>query len=133
MKTHIALLLLAVGGAVACSQATKTDSSANGNLNGEWTYVRASNEPPGFSLDVTLELDGATVAGSGTWQGEAMPGGVVNASGSATGNHVSIDLALVRNATGTNLGSSAEHFDGAFTSNDDLEGTKTIDGVTSPM
>jgi hypothetical protein len=122
------LIAIAIG-AAACS-ADATSGVTAGDLNGEWVYVRASNEPPGFFLDLMLAASGTSVSGTGTWQGEALPGGPATATGTQTGAHVVLDVTLTQTVTGN---VSQEHFDMTFTSPGDLEGTKTVNGVASAV
>src|SRR4029077_7946654 len=95
-------------------------------LNCRWVAV---NEAPGMSLHLLLVTQNESVTGSGDWTGEAILGGDVKAAGQVTGRFVSLDLAFEPLDNGIATGTPfAEHFDGAFTSNNDIEGTTTQNG-----
>jgi hypothetical protein len=95
-------------------------------LTGRWVAV---NEAPGMSLHIILITRNDSVTGSGDWTGEAILGGDVTATGQVSGRFVSLDLTFDHLYNGVPTGTPfTEHFDGAFTSTNDIEGTTTQDG-----
>ena len=95
-------------------------------LNGRWVAV---NEAPGMSLHIILITHNDSVTGSGDWTGEAILGGDVTATGQVSGRFVSLDLTFEHLYNGVPTGTTfTEHFDGAFTSNNDIQGTTTQGG-----
>jgi hypothetical protein len=82
-----------------------------------------------MSLHIILITRNDSVTGSGDWTGEAILGGDVTATGQVSGRFVSLDLTFDHLYNGVPTGTPfTEHFDGAFTSTNDIEGTTTQDG-----
>jgi hypothetical protein len=128
MRYARCLLALVIWILASCS-GSLTD---NRLLDGDWVHVRGADEPPGFSLNIVFATSGNAVSGTGTWQGEAMPGGTVSATGDISRSHVTLDFAFTQVINGVaQQGHFVEHFVGAFTSGQDLEGTMTLDGMQS--
>lgn len=95
-------------------------------LNGRWVAV---DQGPGMSLHLILLTQNDAVTGVGDWTGEAILGGDVKTAGQVNGRFVSLDLVFEHLDNGVPTGTPfSEHFDGAFTSNNDIEGTTTQNG-----
>jgi hypothetical protein len=125
MRYARCLLALAIWLLASCSDGTPPNA-----LSGYWVHVRTADEPPGYSLGLAFTTTNGTVAGAGGWQGEAMPGGTVTASGAIERGTVTLDLTFTHSlAGGAQLDSFVEHFVGSFTSRDDLEGSTTANGL----
>jgi hypothetical protein len=100
-------------------------------LNGRWVSV---DQAPGMSLHIILLTHSDSVTGSGDWTGEAILGGDVTATGQVSGRLVALDLAFEHLNNGVPTGTPfTEHFAGAFTSNNDIEGTTTQDGLQGQL
>jgi hypothetical protein len=95
-------------------------------LNGRWVAV---DQAPGMSLHIILLTHNDAVTGSGDWTGEAILGGDVTTTGQVSGRFVSLDLTFEHLDNGVPTGTPfTEHFDGAFTSKNDIQGTTTQNG-----
>ena len=115
------LVLTAAGTAPSCAGAPIAPST----LAGQWTHVRAANEPPGFFRSFTLTVADTTLSGSGTFQGEAGPSGTMSVSGGVTNGRVHLGFVFhqtMPSAAPDYTGS----FDGRLSSANDLIGTITI-------
>ena len=117
---------LAILGFALLSACGDTLSLGPDALNGRWVAV---NEAPGMSLHIILITQNDSVTGSGDWTGEAILGGDVTATGQVNGRFVSLDLTFDHLDNGVPTGTPfTEHFDGEFTSNNDIQGTTTQAG-----
>jgi hypothetical protein len=110
--------------AIGCGGDTVTPSTAT--LNGTW--IRP-NEVPGSHESWTLAVTGNTVAGTGDWSGEACCGGTIAITGTIANDGVHLDLTVVT-TVGNPRPVSHDHFDGALTTPNVLEGLVTVDGGT---
>jgi len=125
MRYARCFLALAVWVLASCG-----DSSAPKALDGYWVHVLAPDEPPGFSLGIVFVTTNGTVTGTGGWQGEAMPGGTVTATGTIERGTVALDLTFTQVLSGVPQPNPfVEHFVGTFTTRNDLEGSTTGDGL----
>lgn len=103
-------------------------------LEGFWEYVRAPGDPPVLTLGIVFTTSDGTISGTGTWQGEAGPSGTVTAAGAISRATVAFDLTFTQVLNGVpQQNPFVEHFVGRFTSNDDLEGTTTLNGATGAL
>jgi hypothetical protein len=110
--------------AIGCGGDTVTPSTAT--LNGTW--IRP-NEVPGSHESWTLAVTGNTVAGTGDWSGEACCSGTIAITGTIANDGVHLDLTVVT-TVGNPRPVSHDHFDGALTTPNVLEGLVTVDGGT---
>src|SRR6476646_11618197 len=118
---YIAMLALAL--LSSCGDGLSLGPNA---LDGRWFAV---DEAPGMSLHLILLTHSNSVTGSGDWTGEAILGGDVTATGQVNGRFVALDLTFEHLINGVPTGMPfTEHFAGAFTSNNDIEGTSTQNG-----
>jgi hypothetical protein len=98
-------------------------------LNGTWF---APNEVPGSSNVWTLTVSGNTIAGTGTWSGEACCGGTIAMSGTVVNGAIHMDVTVTTTAP-TQRPAVHERFDGAMVSADILQGTVTFDDATTGL
>jgi hypothetical protein len=123
---HLAALALAL--LASCGDGLSLGPDA---LNGRWVAV---DEAPGMSLHIILLAHSGSVTGSGDWTGEAILGGDVTATGQVNGRFVALDLTFEHLNNGVPTGTPfTEHFAGAFTSNSDIEGTTTQNGLQGQL
>ena len=129
MKHSGYLLFLALCALPSCNNDSGVQPTL---LNGAWLSVE---QPPGFSIGFVLTTNGSSISGAGNWTGEAIAGGTVSVVGEFGHGNVSLDLTFkhVVNGVPQDQGQFIEHFTGAFTSHDDLEGTSTLNGQPSPL
>lgn len=100
-------------------------------VNGRWVAV---GELPGFSLHLILLEQSGAISGSGSWTGEAILGGDVTATGQRAGRDVVLDLTFEHLDNGVPVGTTyAQHFAGAFTSVNDIEGTTIENGIQGKL
>jgi hypothetical protein len=121
MKALLIIAVVAVSIAPGCAGTTIAPST----LAGQWSHVRATNEPPGFFRQFTLTVADTTVSGSGTFQGEAGPSGTLDVTGSVKGGQVHLDF-VFHQTTPAPAPDYQGHFDGQLASASDLVGTLTI-------
>ena len=88
-------------------------------LNGAW---QQDNTFPGSSLQFTLNTNGSTVSGSGSWSGEACCNGVVTITGTQTGVGVNLTFDFVTTA-GAMLPPRTSQFTGSVVGATILRGT----------
>ena len=128
MKRTSYLAVLALALLSSCGDGLSLGPDA---INGRWVAV---DEAPGMSLHIILLTRDDAVTGSGDWTGEAILGGDVTATGQVSGRLVALDLTFEHLNNGVPTGTSfTEHFAGAFTSNNDIEGTTTQDGLQGQL
>jgi hypothetical protein len=127
--THYLLALaLALLTASSCSDGLQLGPDA---VDGRWVAV---DEMPGMSLHLILIVQNGSISGSGSWTGEAILGGDVTATGQSAGRDVVLDLTFEHLDNGVPTGTPfTEHFAGAFTSANDIEGTTTENGVPGTL
>jgi hypothetical protein len=107
---------------LACSDSTAPSAST---LNGTWSRL---GEVPGSSERWTLTVTGSSIAGTGTWSGEACCGGTLTVTGTIDGDAIHVDVTLVAVASfGSVRPDVHEHFDGTLAGADTLVGTGTVD------
>ena len=96
-------------------------------LDGTWA---ALDEVPGSGEQWTLDVQGSSVSGTGSWSGEACCVGTLSVTGTIGGDSVHLDLSYV---TSSNQTQRAFHkrFDGALTSRTMLRGVVTLDDGTT--
>jgi hypothetical protein len=89
----------------------------------------------GSALAMDLTVTGSAVSGTGSWNGEAGPGGSLAVTGTVRGAAVHLELDFTVSVPPDALGSFRQHFDGRLTSTTSLEGalTQDYDGETPPL
>jgi hypothetical protein len=117
MRSLVSVLLLALVG-TGCSDALSPDEIA-----GRWAQDLSAFES---SWEIDLTTSGASIAGTGSWYGEACCGGTLAVTGTISGPGVHLDIT----STGqfpNGVQTSVYHFDGKLISPRLLEGTVTYD------
>jgi hypothetical protein len=115
---------LTLSSALACDGDPLRLSPAN--LDGSWSRL---DQFPGNSEQWNLSIQGSSIAGTGTWTGEACCSGQLTITGTISSGEVHVDVTW----TGVPNGPIQEHFDGALTSRGILEGQQSrANGTPSP-
>jgi hypothetical protein len=128
MRHKHVLLAFAVLVLASCSDGLSLGPNA---VNGRWVAV---DELPGFSIHLILIEQSGSISGSGSWTGEAIVGGDVTATGQRAGRDVVLDLTFDHLDNGVPVGTpSTQHFAGAFTSVNDIEGITTQNGIQGKL
>ena len=116
MRSVMSVLLFAVVGS-GCSGVLSPEPIA-----GRWTENLSAVES---SFEMDLTSTGTSIAGTGSWYGEACCQGTLAVTGTIKGIAVHLDIAYIEQFPRT--GTSSSHFDGRLTSPVLLEGTLTDD------
>jgi hypothetical protein len=105
--------IIAAGLVMSCSSSTApVDPDA---IVGAWTEARGPMDPPGSSVGFTLHRgDGAAVAGSGLFRGEAGPSGTIDVTGTIVGDSVTLIVSFTTDP-GFGGGVRQEQFAGQLT------------------
>lgn len=128
MKPTRYLCALAMAILASCGDGLSLGPDA---IDGRWVAV---DEAPGMSLHIILLAQNGSVTGTGSWTGEAILGGDVTATGQVTGRDIVLDLTFDHLDNGVPTGTPfTEHLVAVFTSNNDIEGTTTRDGLQGKL
>jgi hypothetical protein len=120
MRTSFVMAIGVSALVIGCSDPTGTRLAAS--VSGPWVQLQ---EVPGNSFEMDLDADGTSLSGTGTFQGEAGPGGTMSVEGAVTGETVTLDFTMHAELTG-NASTITAHFTGGL-KNDELMGTMQFD------
>lgn len=126
------ILAISASWAVIGCGGEPTSASIASSVSGAWARIE---EHPGNDFEMTLAADGSSLSGTGTFVGEAGPGGNMAVVGIVTGDTVNLDFTLHTEFTDRTVTSTA-HFTGHLVLPQELRGTmqygNTLSSTVAP-
>ena len=137
MKFIPALLLASLMVGVACSGSESTEPippAVNHDAQGSWGQNNDGVVVPGNSLVIAMTESSGTIAGSGSFAGEAGPYGSLSLSGTVVNGSLHLRIIYVYEPhVFPQLQSDTAQFVGRLTNRDHVDGILTRRGVDGPF